>query len=361
MELRIYYRMLKQGWWIIALVALLALNAALVAAYLDTPIYRASATYLVSPNPTQLDTYDLVRSLDTLDKRSIVATYVEIMNSNRILGNTLANLQLTPADIEGYSHSAVVLSGTNILELSVEGPNPEVAALLANSLGSTAVSEIGDVYKMYDISQLDAAMPSTVPVSPQPLRDGGVAMVLGLVVGALIVVMREQIATPFDSIRQRRMVDRASNAFTRRHFETVLENEVARSPDDILSLGLVRLDGLRDILDDLPPSVLQKLLAEVHKTLRKELRGGDVVGRWDDISFSVLLPSTSETAALRTMERICASLSKPMRADLNSDPLELMPVVGVVTRHQDESVVTLVDRLDGTTGKLGNLAPAGAR
>ena len=84
MELKLYLRMLQRNWWVVALTALSAVNIALVASYLATPMYRTSAKFLVSPNTALATERDIVNSLGTLDRRSIISTYAEIISSSRI-------------------------------------------------------------------------------------------------------------------------------------------------------------------------------------------------------------------------------------------------------------------------------------
>ncbi len=145
MEIRLYMRMLRRGWWIVALTALVAVNVALVASYLTIPMFQASARFVVSPSPELLGG-DIVDSLDTLDKRSIVSTYAEFINSRRIYLDALQVLQLQETSMIEYTTQTVVLPDANILVLTVTGPDPQLAALLANTMGQRAINYISLIY-----------------------------------------------------------------------------------------------------------------------------------------------------------------------------------------------------------------------
>ncbi|HNT24284.1 MAG TPA: diguanylate cyclase [Anaerolineales bacterium] len=348
MELRYYLRMLQRGWWIIAITALAALNVALISAYLATPIYQASARFVVSPNPELIKAADVLNSLDTLDKRSVVSTYAEFMQSSRIFQETSVALGLNADDLSSYEISAVVLPDANILELSVEGPDPQLTALLANSVGQRGIDYIKTYYQIYDINLLDPAAAPTEPTSPQPIRDAGLSLVLGAVVGVGLAILSEQIRIPLDAYRQRRNLDGASGAYNRRHFQHVLEDEVAQRPEGVLSLAMIQMNGLKDLIDTLPQPLMQPLLRQVATILRKELRGGDIVGRWDDLCFAILLPATPGTAAIRTLKRICQALSTPIILENGvfnaNETLNLEPYVGVATYENNSSVQSLVER-----------------
>lgn len=346
MELRIYLRLLQRGWWIIALTTLSAVNISLIASYMDTPMYRARARFLVSPSPTIVSGRDVVTSLEALDKRSIVSTYAEFLNSRRIYNEVARELVFDGVDLGAYEISTVVLPDANILELIVEGPNPEAAALLANVIGAHAIQAISDIYLVYEISFLDPAIMPDEPYSPNPLQDAALALGLGLVAGAGLAILSEQIRIPLDAYRQRRSLDLASTAFTRRTIERRLEQELSSNPDGVLSLGLVELDGLHDLIDTLPQPVMQHVLRHVTNTLRKELRGNDLVGRWNELEFAVVMPATPGNGAARTLTRTLQALAQPVRIEQTGEMLPLKPYAGVVTYNGNETLSGLLARAD---------------
>jgi len=352
MELRHYLRMLRQGWWIVALTALSALNIALVASYLATPLYRARARFLVSPNTAlAVDSRDLVDSLQALDRRTIVSTYAEVLSSNRIFQDAGEELQLPPSILFQYGVTTVVLPEASILEMSVEGPDPQVAALLANTIGQHAIDYIKGLYQIYNIDFLDQARPPRRPFEPQATRDVSLAVALGGVAGAALAILREQMRAPLDALRRRSMIDSASAVYNRRYFQRRLEEELARSKTGVVSLGLVRLNGIQDLIETMPPVVTQQLLKHITKTLRNELRGNDSVGRWDDISFAVLLPATPGAAATRTLDRIRQALSQPIELERDGELVQLDPHAGVAAGQGNLPAKLLVERVESALEK----------
>lgn len=346
MEMKLYIRMLQRGWWIILLTALIAVNVALIVSYLITPIYRASARFSVSPNPTLITGTDVISSLEALDKRSIVVTYAEFLNSTRIYNETVQALQISPTEILKYKHATVVLPEANILELSIEGPDPQLAVVLANSIGERAIAYIKDLYKVYDINLLDPAVVPVVPIRPQPLRDASLALVLGLVLGSVLAILREQIRVPIESYRNRMSTDTVSMALNRRYFDRRLEEEIVQNPNGNLSLGLVYMDGLIGLIDTLPQPIIQQLLRQATTILRRELRGNDIIGRWSEISFAVMLPATPESAANRTLSRIGQALSSAIRLDQFGEAVFLKPSVSVSTRRESETAEEFMQRAE---------------
>src|SRR4030095_12784254 len=103
MEVKLYLQMLRRSWWIIVITTLATVIAALVVSYMTPPTYQATSRYIVSPSPSLITGgNNLLNSLSTLDKRSIITTYAEILNSQRIFLETINLLRLNPVDLADY-------------------------------------------------------------------------------------------------------------------------------------------------------------------------------------------------------------------------------------------------------------------
>jgi diguanylate cyclase (GGDEF)-like protein len=360
MQIRLYLQMLQRGWWIVVLTTLVAINVALVGSYIATPMYQASARFIVSPNTDLVSGRDMVSSLDILDKRSIVSTYAEIFNSTRIYAETVQVLQLDPVDLEkNYIIQTVVLPDANILELSVSGTNPITVALLANQLGQRAINKISLLYQAYNITMLDPASAPVLPYSPQPIRDLSLALALGLVGGAALAILSEQVRIPLEAYRQRLRVDSDTGVYNSRYFQQLVEDELLQNSNMVTSVGLVELMGLDDYIETLPPVASQKLLTHTTEILRRELRGNDVIGRWTATSFIVMLPSTPGSAAARTFERIRSALSQPMELPQYGEAVSLKPYTGVATYDGNMTPLELIDHVKIALEKTrrGNTGP----
>ncbi|HET9906815.1 MAG TPA: diguanylate cyclase [Anaerolineales bacterium] len=329
MEIKLYFRMLQKNWWLILLTAMTALTVSLAISYAAVPQFSSVARFIIIPSSTLTSGADVVRSLDTLDRRSVVATYAEVMNSTRILEGAAEFLGMNANEIIlNYQVQAVDLPDSSVLELTVSGPNPALAAELANAIGFQSISFTRGLNLIYELNFLDTAIPAELPFSPEPLRDGLVALVLGTALGGGLAVISEQIRVPIEAYRQRRRIDSVTGIYNASYFSRLLEEEVAQNPNDVLSIGIVELNGLSDYLGTLPPAGLQSLLVRVKEILRRELRGHDIVGRWDEISFSVMLPTTDGPAASRTFDRIYQALSQPMDLSAYGVTVSLDPHIG---------------------------------
>lgn len=359
MELRLYIQMLRRGWWIVVLTALASLAVSLALSYTAVPQYRATARFLISPSPSLTSATNVIDSLNTLDRQSVVSTYAEIMSSTKIQTDALNFLKLAPANLVDYTIQAVVLPSSSVLELNVTASDPQRAAQLANAIGFQTIDFAHRLNQLYDLNFLDQAVPPVLPISPNPARDAGVALGLGLIAGVALAVVGEQIQIPLEAYRTRLRLDPVSGVYTSRYFVQLVEEELQQHPKQVLSIGIIELGGIRDIQDTLSPAVLKELLHGVTEILRNELRGNDVIGRWNENGFIAMLPATPAEAASKTFERIHQALLSPIQLGQYGLSINLGPHIGGAEYNSSISFKDLLGKaegaLDASRIEAGNL------
>lgn len=131
MELKHYFSILWRRAWLLILASLLAGTLSLVVSLSMRPVYRATATLLVSPasNSGALD-YSLLLSSERIAK-----TYTELLTKRPLLEKVIADLHLnlTPSQLVDKV-SIVQPVDTQLLELRVEDSDPQLAINIANSI-----------------------------------------------------------------------------------------------------------------------------------------------------------------------------------------------------------------------------------
>lgn len=346
MEMRYYLRIIQRGWWLIVISALAAVNFSLIYSYyIATPMYESVARFIVSPNFQNVASGDLVNSLVALDKRSIISTYAEVLNSPQIINSTLDLLHISPEQFLAYTAAVTVLPDANIIRFSVQGPNPDVAAQLANSIGQHAIDYISHLYVIYDIEFLDKGVPAPIPFRPRPAQDAGVALLIGAVVGVGLAIFRDQLSNTLNRVGARRTLDAESTALSRSAFERQVRQEMAGQPDGVLTLGMIYLNGIQEVYDSLPQAYINQIMRRVTETLKLQLRGHDIVGRWSQLQFAVLLPSTDGASARQRMQRIQQELDKDLALDSEGDlPILLDPRIGLAERQGGEFLPVLIEQ-----------------
>ena len=347
MEMNIYLRTLQRGWWIIVLVMLAAMNFSLLISYLTPPVYETSSRFVVSPNSAVYsNSWDIVSSLDTLDRRSIINTYKELLASPAIYGTSPEIQKMNPAELETkYNIAVVVVPDTNILRLTVDGPDPKTVVDIARAIGSQALDYINKLYPVYNFSVLDQPALPTKPVRPEPVKNAGLALVVGAILGIGLAFSREQLQYSFERLRERSIIDPVSSAFNRAYFERKLREEVTQNPDTNLSLGIINFRGIEERMDVFPQATIDRVINKVTQTLKSELRGRDIVGRWDSAQLSVMLPSAPSSAVESTFKRIQKYLDEPIQLNETGDlVIRPDPCIGVISRNQFESSDALIER-----------------
>ncbi|HZM21082.1 MAG TPA: diguanylate cyclase [Anaerolineales bacterium] len=360
MEINIYLRTLQRGWWIIVLVMLAAMNFSLLISYFTPPVYETSSRFVVSPNAAVYsNSWDIVSSLDTLDRRSIINTYKELLASPAVYATSPEIQQITAAELAQYKIVVVVVPDTNILRLTVDGPDPKIVVLIAQAIGSQALDYINKLYPVYNFSVLDQPELPTKPIRPEPVKNAGLALLVGAILGMGLAFSREQLQFSFERLRERSNIDSVSSAYNRAYFERKLREEVTQNPDTNLSLGIINLRGIEERLNLFPQATIDRVINKVTQTLKSELRGRDIVGRWDRTQLSVMLPSAPSSAVESTFKRIQKYLEEPIQLNETGDIVRPDPRIGVVSRNQFESSDALMERAKSAVEQASSFGSPG--
>jgi capsular polysaccharide biosynthesis protein len=178
-----YGRTLRTWWWVILGVPLLAVLASSYLTRRQDPVFRSATELAVVPSPDLTEPADVMRGLETLERRTVIATFASIAETRETLGAAAARLTLEDSDVSGYRVQASVVPRTNIIRISVEGPDGERASVLANTLAHVVAEEAKIMYQLFELRQMEMARPARGPFHPDPSRNAMVAGILGLFVG----------------------------------------------------------------------------------------------------------------------------------------------------------------------------------
>lgn len=195
MELRQYIDILKRGWWIIVAMMLAISGLGVFYSYSQTPIYESTANFVVNPTLQVNQTGDVLYSLDTLASRTTLATtYANILGSRTTVESAATALRVSPTVMENYTVSALVLPDSNIIQLTVDGHSPELAADLANHIGKIGEQNVRNLQEIYELRLVDKAVPNYEPISPNHPVDITLSVMVGIAGGLAFVTLREILA-----------------------------------------------------------------------------------------------------------------------------------------------------------------------
>ncbi len=199
MELRDYVRVVRRRWRLITACFLVVVAVAAVVTYRTTPQYESRARLFVST--TDRSTSDAYQG--ALFSTQRVSSYADLASGRELAGRVVHDLHLRidPTDLTDKI-SATVVPDTVILEISATDPSPRRAQAIAQSAAqqlSRLVTELetppGKANPPIKTTIIDSASLPETPVSPKPLRNLGLAAVLGLLLGLGLAVMRELLDT----------------------------------------------------------------------------------------------------------------------------------------------------------------------
>lgn len=195
--LRAYLRILGERWKLVALFVAAATVVAVLITALSGRVYQAQAQIFVasadSGNPA-------LQAQQALFTQVQVKTFAKIVASPDVLHRVQQDLglQLTDAQLKSKI-SASAPSGESIVYLQVQDASADQAAAIANSAASAFVTVVQDIYKptaanapsSVRLIVTDPATAPSSPVSPRPLLNIALGLLLGLLVGSALAVARD--------------------------------------------------------------------------------------------------------------------------------------------------------------------------
>lgn len=178
-----YVNALRRGWWIVAAVVLATLAVVLLLSSRVERTYRSSTMVVVAPAEGIAETEDLLRSIETLERRTLIATFARVATTNESRSEAAVAAGIPENVAEKFKAEASVLPSTNIIRIDVEGPDGKVAAAIANALAMVTNRYATASYRLYTVRPLTRARGSSHAVRPDVRRNIVVAVTVGLILG----------------------------------------------------------------------------------------------------------------------------------------------------------------------------------
>lgn len=199
MELKDYLRIARQRWMTIAVITLIAIGAGTLLTLRATPQYASSARLFIST--PQADNTDAFQGGTFSLQR--VKSYANLLTGEEISRRVVDKLNLSESPRELSNQiSAVAQPDTVVLSITVTDPDPEKAQLLTQTVAEVFVKYVkeletpdGKSTAPVKASIVDKATQPGGPVSPNPTRNLGLAIILGLMLGAGFAVLRDSFDT----------------------------------------------------------------------------------------------------------------------------------------------------------------------
>jgi capsular polysaccharide biosynthesis protein len=179
----------------LVMIILITMTAGLVSGVISyfflTPIYQASTQILVNQAKSEQSFYSPSEVQTNLQ---LINTYNVIIKSPVILDKVsdALKLDMTAAQLNGR---ITVGSETNsqVVNISVQGADAEMAANIANKTAEVFQTEISKIMNVDNVSVLAKAtvVDKQSPIKPQPLLNVAIAIVVGLMAAVGIAFLLE--------------------------------------------------------------------------------------------------------------------------------------------------------------------------
>ncbi len=216
MDLQTYLKVLRKRWRVVVVtvIALVALASAYTA--LSTKTYASSLQFFVSTSDSS-NAAQLAQGSTFSQAR--VTSYTQLVTAPVVLQPVIDKLQLPDKARDLQKHvTATVPPNTVLINVSVTETSPEQAQKIAAAIGQQFPQTVQDIERVkanaaspVKVTLTKSAVIDSGPVSPKPLRNLLLGVVLGLLLGIGLAVVRHILDT---RIRTKQDVEELSDALT---------------------------------------------------------------------------------------------------------------------------------------------------
>ena len=140
LDLRQLVRIARRWWWLLLLAPVLAGSMALIASDRQQPLYSASVVLRINPPATSTLDVNAVRLSQELGE-----TYRSLISFTPVMNRVIDTLDLpyTAQELRDKT-TATTVRDTQLVSVAVSDPNPDQAALIANTIASEFTSYVNE-------------------------------------------------------------------------------------------------------------------------------------------------------------------------------------------------------------------------
>jgi protein tyrosine kinase modulator len=185
-------RVVLKRLWVILLVVCVVVGAAVGASLWQTPTYQASAQVWVDQKQGDQQT-NLAGTVEGL--QTIILTMIHAIDSRPVAAEAIQRLGLEMTPVELLDNLSIEqVESTSFIVLTYQGTDPVETTQIVNTVGevsSELISERSAAGSQLTANVYEEAMVPESPVSPDPLRNGILAAVFGVMLGIGLALLME--------------------------------------------------------------------------------------------------------------------------------------------------------------------------
>ncbi len=213
-----YWLLLKKWAWLLLAGLMAGVILGLIVNLVQTPMYQATTKVLITRGSAvdqSLDTFSSIYS------DQLTETYLQLLQTDTVLSGASEKLGM---DLENVDIKSTAIPNTTILEIKVEHANPQLAALIANTLVDVLIEKNSDIQSQRYVQMQESLQAQKTQLEAQI---------------ANLQTQIEQASTKTVQEQQQWLQDQIAS----------LEQEEANLPNEIRALGNPTDQTLRNELD----------------------------------------------------------------------------------------------------------------
>lgn len=331
-------------WWLLIVPLLITVLLTYVLTSRITKIYETSSTYVIRPRSELILDDEFVKALDTVSRRiEINTTFAEVAKSDLIKDAAIAQLDLSKEERQKLSASASVLAGTNILEISAQGKDPELVRDFAIAVGVETVNYVSSLYDVFELEPLDHATVPEQPSSPNMLVNLLFAVIIGVAIGVGLVYGSRYLNRHQEDHEGINIIDLETGAYTKSYFNKRVHQEMSRASQRStpFSISLIKLKLDDWAMEEVTQPEWENEMKSLKPFFDPYLRDEDILARYEFDTFSILLPNSGEESALKLMKNLRMEISSMKTESIvNNQSLTLHGAIGLVTYVSNKMVTS---------------------
>lgn len=207
MDLRDYVRVIRSRWLLISISALTVVAIAALLTLRATPQYTSVARLFISTQGSSDVSQASQGGMFSLQR---VKSYADLLTGEKIASRVVDRLELseTPRTLATKISASSNLD-TVILRISVTDSAPGRAQVLAQTVSEEFVGYVAELETppgkdeaTIKATIIDAATEPSAPISPQPLRNLALGLIVGALLGTALAVLRESLDRSIKTVRE---------------------------------------------------------------------------------------------------------------------------------------------------------------
>lgn len=199
--LELFQMLLRHAKLIVILAILGAIISYIVTSFFITPMYASEIKLYV--NNAKASQAEVITSADIAASKSLVDTYIAIMQSNTVIEEVIRStgLPYTQGQIKSMMEAAAV-NKTEIFYVKIVNEDPKEAMRIANAFSSVATKKISEYVEGSSVKIIDKATEAKNPFSPRRSVNVAIGFLAGVIAAVTAAFVMEMTDTRVTSEEQ---------------------------------------------------------------------------------------------------------------------------------------------------------------